>query len=76
MKAEYLNKKCTKYRVVEALEIKYIQGIPTVIKSRVQDLDSGGNTVTEFTNVKYDIGLADKIFTERYLRRPPREVRK
>jgi outer membrane lipoprotein-sorting protein len=76
MKAEYLNKEGTKYRVVEALEVKDIQGIPTVIKSRVQDLDSGGNTVTEFTNVKYDIGLADKIFTERYLRRPPREVRK
>jgi outer membrane lipoprotein-sorting protein len=75
MKAEYLNKEGQKYRVVEALEVKEIQGFPTVIKSRVQDLDSGGNTVTEFKEVKYNIGLEENIFTERYLRRPPREVR-
>jgi hypothetical protein len=27
----------------------------------------------EFTNVKYDIDLCD-IFTERYLRKPPRDA--
>ncbi len=75
MKAEYLNKEGKKYRIVEVLEVKDIQGLPTVVKSRVDDLDSGGNTVTEFKEVKYNIGLEDKIFTERYLRRPPREVR-
>jgi hypothetical protein len=47
-----------------------------VIKSRVKDLTGGGETVSEFTRIKYDIGLKDKIFTERYLRSPPREVRK
>ncbi|MBC8316359.1 MAG: outer membrane lipoprotein-sorting protein [Desulfobulbaceae bacterium] len=75
MKAEYLNKEGKKYRIVEALEVKDIQGLPTVVKSRVDDLDSGGNTVTEFKEVKYNIGLEETIFTERYLRRPPREVR-
>jgi outer membrane lipoprotein-sorting protein len=75
MKAEYLDKNGKKYRIVEALEVKEIQGIPTVMKSQVQDLDSGGNTVMDFKEVKYNIGLNDKIFTERYLRRAPREVR-
>ena len=42
----------------------------------VKDLAGGGETVSEFTRIKYDIGLNDKIFTERYLRSPPREVRK
>jgi hypothetical protein len=28
----------------------------------------------EFSNVKYNIGLDDSIFTERYLQRPPREA--
>ena len=28
-------------------------------------------TELEFKNIKYDIGLTDDIFTERYLRRPP-----
>ncbi|MDH3393304.1 MAG: outer membrane lipoprotein-sorting protein [Desulfobulbaceae bacterium] len=73
--AEYLDKNGVKYREVEAMEINTIQGHPTVTKSRVRDLASGGETVSEFTNIKYDIGLKEDIFSERYLRRPPREVR-
>ncbi len=72
MKAEYFDKSGKKYRVVEALEVKDIQGHPTVTKARVQDLNTGGNTVSEFDSIKYDLGLKESIFTERYLRRPPR----
>lgn len=75
-RAEYLDREGRKYRVVEALEIETIQGLPTVVKSRVQDLLTGGETVSEFKNVKYNLGLDEKIFTERYLRRPPKEARK
>lgn len=75
MKAEYFDKNNQKYRVVEALEARDIQGHPTVVKSRVRDLVNGGETVSVFSDVKYDIGLGD-IFTERYLRRPPREARR
>ncbi len=76
VKAEYLDKEGRKYREVESLEIENIQGFPTVVKARVRDLASGGQTVSVFKNIKYNIGLKDRIFTERYLRRPPREVRK
>lgn len=76
MRAEYINKTGKKYRLVEALEVKEIQGYPTVTKSRVEDLESGGNTVTEFTEISYNIGLEDSIFTERYLRKPPNEARR
>jgi outer membrane lipoprotein-sorting protein len=76
VKAEYYDKDGRKYRLVEALEVQEIQGYPTVIKSRVKDLAGGGETVSEFTKIKYDIDLNDNIFTERYLRKPPREVRK
>ncbi len=76
MKAEYSDKTGKKFREVEALEIKNIQGFPTVIKSRVRDLESGGETVSEFMKIKYNIGLKEKLFTERYLRKPPREVRR
>ncbi len=75
MKADYLDKDGKLYRRVEALEVREIQGHPTVVKSRVQDLLNGGETVSEFSDVQYDIGLKD-IFTERYLRRAPREARK
>ncbi|MBN2332166.1 MAG: outer membrane lipoprotein-sorting protein [Deltaproteobacteria bacterium] len=75
MKAEYRDKEAQPYRVVEALEVRDIQGYPTVVKSRVRDLTGGGQTVSEFSEIKYDVGLKEQIFTERYLRRPPREVR-
>ena len=75
MKAEYIDSESRIYRVVEALEVKEIQGHPTVVKSRVRNLVNGGETVSVFTNIKYDIGLGD-IFTERYLRRAPKEARK
>ncbi len=76
MKAEYLSRESRLYRRVEALEVKEIQGHPTVLRSQVVDLDSGGHTVSEFSNIKYDIGLKEAIFSERYLRRPPREARR
>jgi len=74
MKAEYADKADKPYRIVEALEVEDVQGHPTVTKSRVQDFTSGGETVAEFANITYDLGLDESIFTERYLRKPPREV--
>lgn len=72
-KVEYFNKEGKLYRAYEALEIKEIQGYPTVVHSVMRDLESGGETSIEFKDIEYDIGLGDSIFTERYLRRPPRK---
>lgn len=74
MKMEYYDKKGKLYRTVEALKLETIQEFPTVVKSKVTDLKDGSTTLMDFSNIKYDIGLKD-IFTERYLRRPPREAR-
>jgi outer membrane lipoprotein-sorting protein len=76
LKAEYLDKNGKKYRLVEALETREIQGFATVTKSKVTDLAGGGETVSEFKDVKYNLGLKEKLFSERYLRKAPREVRK
>jgi hypothetical protein len=75
-KAEYLDKNGKPYRIVEATRIETIQGFPTVTESVVKDLNSGGSTVNTFSNIDYNIGLDENIFTERFLRRPPREVTK
>jgi len=74
-KAEYLDAQGSPYRRVEATKVETVQGHPTVIESVVSDLRTGGKTVNTFTNVEYDIGLDERIFTERFLRRAPREVR-
>jgi len=74
MKAEYYDKNGKLYRRVEALKVETVQGHPTVIESKVSDLVRGGHTLNVFSGVAYDIGLDERIFTERSLRRPPREA--
>ncbi|MEA2081723.1 MAG: outer membrane lipoprotein-sorting protein [Elusimicrobiota bacterium] len=76
MKTEYLDKSGELYRTVEALSVENIDDIPTVVKARVTNHISGSVTSLEFKNIKYNIGLKKSVFTERYLRRPPREARK
>jgi outer membrane lipoprotein-sorting protein len=71
MKAQYYDKEGKMYRVIEALEVRDLQGYPTITQMKASDLNSGGSTVTSFAEVKYDIGVTDEIFTERYLRNPP-----
>jgi outer membrane lipoprotein-sorting protein len=73
-RAEYFDKNGQLYRIVEATKVETIEGFPTVTESVVTDLNSGGHTVNTFSNIKYNIGLSEAIFTERFLRRPPREV--
>lgn len=74
VKVEYLNKQGEKYRVYNALNVETIQGYPTITRSRMQDLLLKQDTLMEFTNIKYDRGLPEDIFTERYLRNPPRDL--
>ena len=73
MKIEYENSAGRIYRRVEVLEVQEIEGHPTVTKSRVSDLDANGHTDMQFRFIDYDIGLPADVFTERSLRRPPRE---
>lgn len=73
-KAEYFDRNGKLYRIVEGTKVETIQGFPTVTESVVKDLNTGGSTVNSFSGIQYDIGLEENIFTERFLRRPPREV--
>ena len=75
-KAVYLDKSGKEYRIVEATKVEDIDGIPTVVESKVTDLAAGSSTVSKFSNVTYNIGLKDKIFTERSLRKAPREAKR
>ncbi len=72
-KMEYFKDADKPYRSIEATSIKTIQGYTTVMSSLVTNNETGGKTLMEFSDVKYDIDLKD-IFSERYLRRPPREA--
>ncbi len=73
-KAEYLDRDGRLYRRVSATRIETIDGFPTVMESVAEDLRANTRTVNVFSDVGYNIGLNERIFTERFLRRPPREV--
>ena len=73
VKTEYYDDKGNKYRVYEALKVEPIEGFLTVTQSRMKDLDSGGQTTLDYSNVTYNLDLPDDLFSERYLRRAPRK---
>lgn len=74
MKMEFFDKEGKLYRIIESTKVETIQNFPTVVKSVVTNLQTGSKTVMEFNNIKYNIGLKDRLFTERYLQRAPREA--
>ena len=69
---EYIDDAGEVYRRIEALEVQEIDGIPTVTRMRASDLRSGGNTVSEFSDIEYDLGIPADVFTERTMRNPSR----
>ncbi len=73
VKMEYVDESGEVYRRIEALEVAEFGGHPTVTTMKVSDLRSGGSTVSEFSNVEYDLGIPESVFTERTLRSPPRQ---
>ena len=72
-KMEYLDESGEVYRRIEALSVEDIGGHPTVTQMRVSDLRGGGQTVSQFRNLEYDLGIPEDVFTERTLRNPPRQ---
>lgn len=82
IKIEFFKRGDRLYRVIEVMKIEKIKAAengkevtyPTVTLSVARNLESGSTSEMTFSNVKYNIGLSDNIFTERYLRRPPRNA--
>ena len=70
------------YRVIATQQIEKVRAeendtpvvYPTVTRSTARDLESGSITEMTFSDMRYNIGVKDRIFTERYLRRPPRMI--
>ena len=83
VKMEFYDKHGKVYRTIESVTVKNIEAekdgetvvYPTVVKSVVKDLNRKSTTTMEFSDIEYNIGLGD-LFSERYLRRPPREARR
>jgi len=73
MKEEYFDKKGQAYRIFSAEEIKDVKGHPTITRRSMTNLLSGHKTEVSFLQADYDLGVEDSLFTERFLKQPPRK---
>lgn len=79
LKVEYYKKNDRLYRTIEARNIEKIKAVkdgksityPTVTLSVAKDLESGSESIMKLGKIKYNSGIKDKYFSERFLRRPP-----
>lgn len=82
MRIDYFKTEGKPYRTITVLDVAPVEATkngkpvtyPTVVRSVARDLESGSKTEMVFTKTRYNAGLADDLFTERYLRRAPKEV--
>ncbi|MBZ0255435.1 outer membrane lipoprotein-sorting protein [bacterium] len=60
-------------RKYTAKKVENIDGFQTVVLAEMKDLRSGSTSINEYSDVKYNVDFPEEIFTERYLRKAPRE---
>lgn len=73
LREEYYDKKDELVRLFHADKIEVIDGVATITVRVMENVKKNQKTIIEFTNVAYNVGLDEEIFTERYLKNPPRK---
>lgn len=73
MVVDYYNEQGELYRTMEVVEVETVEGIPTVMKSKISNLETGSVTLMQFRRPAYNVGVPEEVFTSRSLRNPPRE---
>jgi len=73
LKEEYFNEDDELIRVYTAEKIENIEGIMTSVVRKMEDIKKNQYTIVEFSAIDYNVGATDDLFTERYLKNPPRK---
>jgi len=66
----YHQKKGTLLKILTNSQIEEIQGHWTPRKMVMENVEDKHQTIIDVTEIKYDVGLADDIFTQRNLKKP------
>lgn len=72
LREEYYDIRDQQVRLFSADKVENIDGHWTITSRTMKNLQTGHRTVSLFESVQYDVGLEDDLFSERYLRNPPR----
>jgi len=73
LKEEYYDKRGDLYKVFTADEVKDVKGFPTITKRTMKNLQSGHMTEVTYAKADYNVGIEDSLFSERYLKQPPKK---
>lgn len=73
LKEEYYDLKGELMKVFTAEKIEKVNGFPTVVERTMKNIQSGHRTEITFLKTDYDIGIPDNLFSERFLKRPPKK---
>ena len=73
LKEEYYDDKGNLLRTFTAETIKDINGIPTITTRVMENIKKNTKTIVDFSQITYDVGIDEDVFTERYLKNPPRK---
>ena len=73
LKEDYYDKRGELYKVFTAMEVKDIKGFPTITRRSMKNLQSGHITEVSYTKTDYGISIDDSLFSERFLKQPPKK---
>ncbi|HOP06180.1 MAG TPA: outer membrane lipoprotein-sorting protein [candidate division Zixibacteria bacterium] len=60
-------------RVFRSEKIDTVDNIVTMTSRSMENVQKGGKTTISFSSIQYNVGLDADVFTERYLKNPPRK---
>jgi len=67
VRVDFYDKRGNFLKRLHSTDIEEIDGIQTVMKMEMENMQKKQKTVLKFENVRYNVGLDDEIFTERNL---------
>jgi hypothetical protein len=73
LKEEYYDRKDELYKVFTADEVKDVEGFPTVTKRTMKNIQSGHRTEVGYLKADYNLGIEESLFSERFLKQPPKK---
>ncbi|MCG8435578.1 MAG: outer membrane lipoprotein-sorting protein [Gammaproteobacteria bacterium] len=72
-KIEYYGNNENAYRIYDTLKTKNIEGYMTITSAQMEDKQTLGKTIVNYSAIKYSQDIPENVFSERYLRRPPKQ---
>ena len=75
LKEEFIDGNGNVFKRFTIEKLENIKGVPTAVTRRMTNIDKDQYTEITFKNVQYNIGIKDKYFKERYLKKPHKSLK-